>query len=219
MVSGQDCCALHVNSAAAWRIRVLLPQSGGFTAPPTTLRAHPSTSPECVCGGGCLCTPSWVPGVCVCVSVCGWGCLQTVLAALRAVQPCPLLGLQVGRSAPGTRPLRVLPVPQVNLTPLGLLAQACESSLDHTHRASVCLPLRLVFTLGPCCRPAAREGCVGARALALRVREGRQAERDPRLDSAGSPWAGAAGVPQGPVRKHSVEAPFREEWRLPRRAQ
>ena len=173
----------------------------------------------CVCGGGCLCRPSWVPGVCVCVSVCGWGCLQTVLAALRAVQPCPLLGLQVGRSAPGTRPLRVLPVPQVNLTPLGLLAQACESSLDHTHRASVCLPLRLVFTLGPCCRPAAREGCVGARALALRVREGRQAERDPRLDSAGSPWAGAAGVPQGPVRKHSVEAPFREEWRLPRRAQ
>lgn len=135
--------------------------------------------------------------VCVCVSVCGWGCLQTVLAALRAVQPCPLLGLQLGHSAPGTRPLRVLPVPQVNLTPLGLLAQACESSLDHTHRASVCLPLRLVFTLGPCCRPAAREGCVGARALALMMREGRQAERDPRLGSAGSPWAGAAGFHRG----------------------
>ena len=94
-------------SATAWRIRVLLPQSAGFTAPPTAHWAHPSTSQSvcggvslqtkvgawcvCVCvfvvslqaglatvptlrvwrgrvgrgGGGCLCRPRWVPGVCV----------------------------------------------------------------------------------------------------------------------------------------------------------
>lgn len=178
----------------------------GLQAPPTTHRAHHKPR-VCVWWGVSLQTKLGA----VCVSVCGWGCLQTVLAALWAVQPCPLLGPWVGRSAPGMRPLKVLLVPQVNLTPLGLIAQACESPLDHIHRASVCLPLRLLFILGLCCRPAAREGCVGARVLALRVREGRQAERDPRLGSAGSPWAGAAGVPQGPVRKHSVEAPFREE--------
>ena len=41
---------------------------------------------------------------------------------------------------------------------------------------SVCLPLRLLFILGLCCRPAAREGCVGARVLALRVRVPTQAD-------------------------------------------
>ena len=99
----------------------------GLQAPPTTHRAHHKPR-VCVWWGVSLQTKLGA----VCVSVCGWGCLQTVLAALWAVQPCPLLGPWVGRSAPGMRPLKVLLVPQVNLTPLGLIAQAFSRKVQGT---------------------------------------------------------------------------------------
>ena len=108
---------------------------------------HPCTSPQCVCV--CVC-------VSVCAGVCSVVCLQAAVAAVLTLQPCPLRGPRVGRRAMGTWPPASLLLPQVNLSPLGLLARACESPLDHTHRAGVCLPLRLVSTLRPCRGPVAR---------------------------------------------------------------
>ena len=95
-----------------------------------------------------------------------------------------------------------------------------HSSLQVTlgpHTQSWCLP-----TPAPCVHAWAvlRACCAGARGLALRVREG-QAGRvgslpGLRREPLGRSCGGSAGRltalgPQGPVRKHSGKAPFREE--------